>query len=107
MENEIRKKRRTHEQAAAHKRYPRMRWLFGDGEWLCLSQCSQPWNYRLFHEQLDANTCAKESCGPNCNGVSGHKVWRVIPTEELKGARRDAHEDQTERRTPVLTLVRC
>jgi len=60
-----------------------MRWLSGDGQWLCLYQCVQPWAYRLFANRVDADVAAKQRCGDSCEGPNRHKTWRVIPTEEL------------------------
>ena len=70
--------RRTHEQALAYRRYPKMRWLSGTGEWLVLYRCQQPWRYRLVADQFEAFCAAGRSCGPNCKGPANHRHWRLI-----------------------------
>jgi len=72
------RQRRTHEQALAHRKYPRMQFMGGDGEWLVMSKCTQPWSYRLFIDYLDALVAAGKSCGPQCTGAGAHKSWRVL-----------------------------
>jgi len=93
-EDQSKKPRRSHEQAAAHRRYKRMRWIDGDGEWLCLFRCSDPWSYRLFFSQFDAECCATKPCGNCCKGRNEHRVWRVIPDAELQA--REEFKNRTE-----------
>jgi hypothetical protein len=65
-------KRRTHWQALAHKRYRRMTFIGGDGEWLVMTMCPPRWQYRLFEYQSDAQAWMAEmdakGCGTTCKG---------------------------------------
>jgi hypothetical protein len=79
-------KRRTHWQALAHRKYPRMRFLGGDGEWLALFKCTQPWSYRLAPDQFEAFLAAGRSCGPACQGPANHKYWRLVEESPAKPA---------------------
>ena len=75
-------KRRSHWQALAHKRYPRMRFLGGDGEWVTLSKCYELWTYKLVRDQFDAAIEADKSCGAEC--TKQHRVWRMIEQPKAK-----------------------
>jgi hypothetical protein len=78
--------RRTHYQALAHRRYRRMAYSGGDGEWLVCIQCSDIWKYRLFEYRHDAEAWMAEIDAKGCAGLSNycckgarsHKVWRVL-----------------------------
>jgi hypothetical protein len=75
-------KRRTHWQALAHKRYRRMTFMGGDGEWLVMTMCPARWLYRLFEYQDEARGRMAEidakGCGPACKGQHSHRVWRMV-----------------------------
>jgi len=72
------RQRRTHEQALAHRKYRRMKFMGGDGEWLTLSRCTDPWSYRLYGDMLEAMVAVGKPCGPGCKGAGAHKCWRVL-----------------------------
>ena len=80
--NEKTKTRRTHYQALAHRKYPRMRFLGGDGDWVVLSKCYELWTYKLAGDQFDAAMEADRSCGPEC--TMQHRVWRMIEQPKAK-----------------------
>jgi hypothetical protein len=75
-------KRRTHWQALAHKRYRRMTFMGGDGEWLVMTMCPSHWQYRLFPWRDDAEAWMAEidqkGCGNACKGKQSHRIWRLI-----------------------------
>ena len=71
------KTRRSHCQALAHRKYRRMVYVSGDGEWIVLSKCSQPWSYRLFDDLLFAQIAEGTPCGADCRGRQFHKCWRL------------------------------
>jgi hypothetical protein len=74
--------RRSHYQALAYRRYRRMTWLRGDGEWLVLSKCYSPWAYVLVTDRDDALMLAtkwdQERCGTSCKGRTEHAMWRML-----------------------------
>jgi hypothetical protein len=79
-------KRRTHWQALAHRKYRRMEYVGGDGEWIGCIMCSSRWRYRLFEYRSDAEAWMAEidakGCGHygnyTCKGARGHRMWRII-----------------------------
>lgn len=60
--------RRSHEQALAHKKYGRMKYVRGDGEYLVPSKCSAKWTYILVADSFEALLAANKSCGADCLG---------------------------------------
>ncbi len=60
-----------------------MQFMGGDGEWLMLSKCTEPWSYRLFNDDLGALVAVGKPCGPQCTGAGAHRSWRVLePTKK-------------------------
>jgi len=82
MNEKTKTRRRTHYQALARKKYRRMRFLGGDGEWVVLSKCYELWTYKLAGDQFDAAIEANRSCGPEC--TKQHRVWRMIEQPKAK-----------------------
>jgi len=87
---ETTKVRRTHWQAVANRRYPRMQYIGGDGApgecWIVLCQCKRSgthaWCYVLRPTYDAANTTLeawnKTGCGSDqCGGSTKHKLWKV------------------------------
>jgi len=71
-------KRRSHWQSLAGRKYRRMRFLGGDGEWVVLSKCYDLLTYRLEWTWAGAQVEAKKSCGPECQGPAKHKIWKLL-----------------------------
>jgi hypothetical protein len=76
-------KRRTKWQALTAKKYPRMDFLGGDGEWLICIQCPSRWRYRLFDFRSDAEAWLagmdQKGCGHYvCRGKAGHRIWKLL-----------------------------
>jgi hypothetical protein len=82
------KTRRTHEQSVAFKKYPRMRWISGNGEWLALSKCLEKWSYTLHSDQWDALSAMNKPCGPECRGTGNHAYWRLLETKIVSSTAR-------------------
>jgi hypothetical protein len=74
--------RRSHWQSVAHKRYGRMRFLGGDGSWVCMSQCQPVWSYRLEYDWMDAMMQQRRNCGDGCQGESMHKIWHLLESRQ-------------------------
>jgi hypothetical protein len=77
MAEETKLARRSHWQVIARRKYKRMRYISGDGCWIVLSRCTQPWSYTLSDDQLDAELEAHRSCGFACQGHAQHRVWKI------------------------------
>jgi hypothetical protein len=80
--------RRSHWQALAHKKYPRMMWLGGDGGfecWVVLTKCpheqTRYWRYALRPSKAEAEALMAvwdaERCGYQCQGIAAHILWRI------------------------------
>lgn len=89
---DITETRRTKWQALAHKRYRRMTYTAGDGEWLVMTMCPtlncehRHWAYHLFAEQwtamlylseINAKGCNTTGGDRTCFGSSKHRIWRL------------------------------
>ena len=70
-------KRRSHWQALAHRKYRRMKWTGGDGEYLSLSKCTEPWTYTLENDYVLARIAQGNPCGSTCRGTHLHSGWRL------------------------------
>ena len=84
------RKRRSHWQASAAKRYPRMLYLGGDstdplGAYIAMTKCPHPqtraWRYVLRTTENEARAVLdrwqKEKCSDLCLGPGNHTMWRV------------------------------
>lgn len=89
MSDETRK-RRSHWQAVAAKRYPRMLYLGGDSTspldaWIAMTRCPHPqtraWRYVLCSAEAEAKQVFErwrtEKCSDLCLGASQHSMWRI------------------------------
>ena len=86
MESQITtRQRRTHYQALAHKKYRRMQFMSGDGDWVVLSKCpregTESWCYWLAPSQPEAEALRIEhnalGCGIQCQGQHQHRLWKI------------------------------
>ena len=83
--------RRTKWQALAHRKYPRMIYLGGDGSdsgcYLVLSKCphqqTRYWRYVLCPDFTSAEATLKrwevDRCNPRCIGFTEHTLWALRP----------------------------
>ena len=78
--------RRTHHQYLAFKKLPRSRWISGDGPFVVLFKCVEPWRYVLCGDWLDSLVTARRSCGPQCKGPAFHRYWKLLEENQPKPA---------------------
>ena len=81
--------RRSHWQAAAARKYPRLTFLGGDGGpnecWVAMTKCPHEqtprWRYALAATKADAEALLaqwkNERCSYQCNGEQSHTLWRI------------------------------
>jgi hypothetical protein len=84
-------KRRTRWQAAAHRRYPKLCYLGGDGDtigweaWVVMAKCERAgtrhWAYRLAANQSEAEAILTRWQADGCGGYQcnpgDHNYWRI------------------------------
>jgi hypothetical protein len=83
------RKRRTHWQVIAGRKYPRLTFLGGDGGatecWVVLTKCphdqTRHWRYALTASKVEAEAWLAEwkqsRCGYQCQGDQLHTLWRI------------------------------
>lgn len=88
MDNE-KPKRRTRWQAIAHRRYPKLVFMGGDGEngicWVVMAKCPHAevkrWRYRLAPGYGDAEAILAhwrtDGCGGTHCNPGDHSLWRI------------------------------
>ncbi len=81
--------RRSHWQALAARKYPRLTYVGGDGGefecWIVLTKCpheqTRSWRYSLRPTKADAEAMlarwAKDRCSYQCSGVDEHTLWKL------------------------------
>jgi len=76
---------RSHWQILAAKKYPRLLFIGGDGEWLVMTKCPHAqtthWRYALRASYAEAVTLMSkwdmEGCTYGCEGFAQHSLWRM------------------------------